>query len=335
MNFSKFSKEDFQFMLTYQNLVKILRLVNIVGKDDQAIKNFEIDALLKKANPAHKKYTIKQFMNFICLLSNRLEPEVFQQDPKLCLAKTIKKYFEPLNNYIEDQITGGMAGDYFQHTIVKKYLNLVNIDSSIIYILNSIYPGLKCLYSSYFVFEIKHMNETDKIMRNSLEGLIEFCKDFEITNHIATLDKIVTYFNFLADMQLEELTKNSECTEIFEKGKELGKLFTLSKFAAFLVHISIILFEKNSKYLENLVKRRKTLIEMGINIEKLGDPEKLILLLDRFDSGDGIKMWEKRITKGYNAKISLMPTIQTISTVKYQFYFSLFSFFFNLFKLNF
>ncbi len=315
MNFSKFCKEEFQFMLTYQNLVKILRLVNLVGKDDQIIKNYEIDALLKKANPNNKKYTLKQFMNFIVFLSNRLEPETFKQDPKLSLFKTIKRYFEPLNNYIEEQINNGMAGDYFQHTIAKKYLNHVHIDSNIILVINSVYSGLKNLYMNYFYLENKHMKEIDKIERNSLEGLLDFCRDFEILNHIASIDKIVTYFNFLNEMSQEDITKNADCPEIFDKQKDLGKIFTLSRFTGFLVHIAIIFFEKKSKYLENLVKRRKSLIETGINIDDMGNAEKFILLLDKLDSGEGIKILEKKSTKGYTSKISLMPSIETMMTV--------------------
>ncbi len=315
MNFAKFSKEDFQFMLSYQNIIKILRLVNLVGSNNEAIKNNEIDALLRKANPKSKRYTLKQFTNFIAFLSQRLEPTAFAKEAKLCLAKTVKKHFEPLNNYIEDQITSGNAGDYFQHTIVQKYLSAIQIDSNSIYILNSVYPGLKSLYKSYFPLEIQHLNEKDKVLKNSLQGLTDFCREFEILNFIASLDKIAAYFSFLVELPQETITKNDEICEIFEKGKELGKLFTLGKFAALLVHFAVMAFEKNSKYLENLVKRRKTLSGLAIDFDNIGTAEKLILLLDRLDSGEGIKSWEKRITKGYSDRISLMPTVEIIANV--------------------
>jgi hypothetical protein len=329
-NFSKFSKEDLQFMLTYQNLIKILRLINIVGKDEQLIKNYEIDSLLKKANPANKKYNLRQFTNFLVFLSQRLESGAFAQDAKLCLAKTLKKHFEPLNNYIEDQITSGNAGDYFQHTIVQKCLSGISIDTHSVYILNSVYAGIKRVYSAYFTLEIGHMIEKDKVLKSSLYGLIDFCREFEILNFIASLDKIAAYFNFMVEMPLEKIIKNHEKTEIFEKSKELGKMFTLGKFAAFLVHIAVISFEKNSKYLKILVKRRKTFSEMGIDFENLGTAEKLILLLDRLDSGEGIKHWEKRITKGYNTRISLMPSVETVANVILFVYFK--KFIFNIYN---
>lgn len=316
MNFSKFCKEDLQFTMNYQNLIKLLKSVNIIGKEESVLKNFEIDAILKKINPQNKKYTLKHFMNFIVLLSFRIDPALFKKDKKSCVQNVMKKYFEPLIPYIEDQISSGTTGEYFQNFIVKKYINSVQIDYKIVLIFNSIHNGLKNLYKSYFHFENNHMNEEEKIFRNSLIGLLEFCKDFEITNYIISVERIVNYFNFFISMAQEQVTKNVDCPFIFDKNKECGKLFTISKLAAFLVHISIINFEKNSKSLEALINKRKSVSDSANNpIENFGNAEKLILLLDKFDHGEGIKILEKRTTKCYSSRITLMPSKEIIMNV--------------------
>ena len=326
MNFSKFCKEEFEFLMTYQNLIKILRLINLIGTKEQAIKEFEIDSILKKANPKSKKFSLKNFENFLVLLANRLDTE-FKNDPKLSLIKILKKYFEPLNIYIEEQIltrqnryaqgssTG--AGDFFNYKIVQKYLDMVHIDNNTIYLLNSIHPGIKHIYNSYFTYENNNVKEQDKIYKDSIEGLLRFCKDFEILNHIASIDIIANYFNFLIDMTQEEITKNSDFSLIFEKQKDAGKLFTLSKFAGFLVHISIISFEKNSKFLENITKKRKELLDNGFSVDNITNSEKLIILLDKFDTNSNcIEKLELKGTKGYSSKISLMPSKEIIKKVK-------------------
>ena len=166
------------------------------------------------------------------------------------------------------------------------------------------------------------MKENDKIYKNSLTGLIEFCKDFEIIYHVMSLDKIAIYFNFLINMPQDQITKNSEHPLIFEKSKDLGSVFTISKFSGFLVHASLISFEKNSKCIDNLVKRKTENLEIGFNLDNLGNSEKLILFLDKLDSCEGIKSLEKKITKCYNSKISLVPPKEIISKVKFLLKFS-------------
>ena len=108
-------------------------------------------------------------------------------------------------------------------------------DINTIFLLNSIYGGIKHIYNSYFIFENNNVNEQEKIYKNSIEGLIRFCKDFDIMNHIASIDIIATYFNFLIEMPQEEITKNADFSLIFEKQKDAGKLFTLRRQVARLL----------------------------------------------------------------------------------------------------
>jgi hypothetical protein len=336
MNFSKYYKEDLKFQMTNQNLIKILRYANIIGKQEHEIKEYEIDSILKKVNPKSKKFSLKDFENLLVYLSNRFDPN-FKNDPKSSMAKFLKKYFEPLDFYIEEQIqnkqniqnaNGNGNGDFYQYKIVQRYLNMVHIDVNTIYLLNSIYGGIKHLYNCYFAFENNNVKEQDKIYKNSIEGLIRFCKDFEIMNHIASIDTIATYFTFLIEMKQEEITKNLDFSLIFEKQKDTGKLFTLAKFAAFLVHISVILYEKNSRYL-NLNNNNDNENNNNNNnnynsnqnefylYNNISNSEKLIILLDKFDSNSNcIEKLELKGNKGYTSKISLMPTMDIINKVK-------------------
>ena len=91
LNWSKFSKEEFQFLLSYQNLVKILKISKIMGDNKYfgILKTNELDILFKKINPNNKSFTITQFNNFIVHLSNKIFPKEFGMDAKICVSHLI------------------------------------------------------------------------------------------------------------------------------------------------------------------------------------------------------------------------------------------------------
>ena len=89
------------------------------------------------------------------------------------------------------------------------------------------------------------------IIKDSLEHLISFSKEFEITPYFVEIIKIVIIYHIVLELTPYEITKYLyNDGNIFDENKNMGKIFTLSKFAIFLLHISILHFEKLNKSLD-------------------------------------------------------------------------------------
>lgn len=327
LNFAKFSQEEKEFYLSFQNLTKILRTVNILDSNSKSslLKMYDLDVILKKVNPSGQRFNSKQFMNFIVLLTNKIDNENFIKDAKTSVIKIIKTFFEPFSNFIEEknqnelasQMSGKTTGSnscVFNHKTIENKLLTIAFDENIIQLLNNVYSGIKYIYHAYFHFENNRYVEVEKIINNSMSNIIEFSKDFEIIPFFVNTDKVAIFFNLLLDMDQSEITKNVDFPLIFNQKKEIGNIFTISKFASFLVHIALLSFDKFKSGLENKYTEEYNQGD-SINFNDISNSEKLILFLEKLECSGGFDKVEKKTNLPYNSRMSLIPNIEIIQNI--------------------
>ncbi len=237
-NFAKYSREEGQFILSHQSLIKIVRYVNIISP--KLLKLSDIDMILKKVCNGTKLNSI-QFLDFVVQVSLRLDPKGFEAQPKNTTIYVIKTFFEPFIDQLEQDLLSVDDNKVHSSQLTSQqpiilFLSKYEMDSDMISIMNNIYFTLKEIYSSYFYYEI-NSNREDVIQQRSLENYIDFNKDFEICPYLMNMSQIVYYWNYVNN-------GNYRNFQIFDEKRELGKLFTLSKFACMIVHFGIITFVK-------------------------------------------------------------------------------------------
>jgi len=258
MYMAKFSKEHSTFLLSQQHLLKILKEVGIINK---LISFPQFDIIAKKVNPNSNKYDLKSFKVFLAHIANQINPSEFTKNSKLYILQFIYKYFSYYGEKIErnDKNTYGYADNNILSTMNLNNLNgstnmkvfgnfliYYKMGHKLILFINHIYSAIKEIYHSYFIYEIGHYEDYEKIKENSLKNLFSFCTDFEIFPYMIKRDQIVIYWNYLININFTNLTNNEKYTEIIDEKKDLGTVFKLSKFCTMIVHLSKFTYSKNN-----------------------------------------------------------------------------------------
>ena len=237
-NFAKYSKNEKDFILSQQSLIKILRYINILN--DKDIKLCDIDVLLKKVCVQGTKLNQEQFLDFMAHLSFKLDAKNFVENPKETISNIVKIFFDPFIEYLEKQNldhdnTTTSHTNLFVQLSIPNFVEKFEIDPKMITLISSIYLGLKDIYQLYFHYEVNDYSNHDQILKESFTSYLEFCKDFELTPYLINTNQVVCYWNYIIDTNYTNIN-------IFEK--ELGKVFTLNKFAVMMIHFSIMTFTK-------------------------------------------------------------------------------------------
>jgi hypothetical protein len=205
----------------------------------------------------------------------------------------------------------------------------LTVDDETMEVIESVLPGLKNLYSTYFYFEVNKTKDMDLIIRNSLDGLLNFTKNFELCPYILTTDKVAIFFQLI----------NIQNIHILSGQNESGHIFTFSKFIFFLVNMAILAFDKFSNLTErntststssgthihmmNHTKSHpdKKIEEEALNqhshsprhffdlfdVNKLKLSEKFIFFLERLETSKGLEKVQRGKNKTMNSRILLIP----------------------------
>jgi hypothetical protein len=240
-NFAKFSKEEGDFLLSQQALIKILRYINIVN--DKEVKLSDIDLLLKKVCAKGTKLNQEQFLDFTAQLAFKLDPENFAGDAKQTILNIVKAFFDPFVEFLENQNVqldeNESSNSQLIQLSIPSFLEKFEIEQRMVHLISSIYQGIKEVYQIYFKYENKEAFNYDQILKESFKSYLEFCRDYEITPFLLNMNQLVCYWN-----HVNNINSTYKSLQIFSAQKELGKVFTLSKFALMLVHFAIMTFSK-------------------------------------------------------------------------------------------
>jgi len=322
LNYSKFSKEELQFLLSYQSLIKILKTVKIMDDFNNIhtlLKNQEFDLLFKQANSSLKNININQFNNFLVKLSNKIFKKEFEADPKTCVINFIIEFLSPLNESIQRFVLENPETEMYIHQSTVNKFSEIQFDNSIIIIINSILPGLKNLYLNFFEMENSKTKEFDKIYKDSFCQIIKFCQIYEIMPFIVSLDKLAIYFNLITRMNIEDMINNTEIKNIVEQQKEVGIMFTLSKFIILIFHFSVLNYDKYSTYLKNPEHSMRMNMQIGLDTQNIGNAEKFILFLERIQNLEAnyIPQEKANFRNPNHLKFNIIPMKEIINFVNF------------------
>ena len=267
LNYSKFYYEEKDFLLSYQTLIKIFKEGNIIDSEfssnsnsktnSKSTKSFmtnksnstifnkkknsftsnNIEILIKELTPKISKLTSNQFLNLIALIAKKKYPKEFEKNPKETVILFTNKYLKPINSKIENDDT-----DKYQYKIIESSINKFNhefLDQGSEILIIHLYEPIHWIYITYFKHEL-NLNDKNikKLIKTSLESLVNFAKDYEICPSLITIEKIAIYYNCLLDKNLND---------IFEE--DLGNIFTFNKFCLFLIVFSYNIYKKASEKL--------------------------------------------------------------------------------------
>ncbi len=301
INFSSFSKKDKDYFLSQQSLIKILKGVNLI--DERTLKMTDIDILFKKTTSFGTRLNINQFLDFIVLLTQKIDPSMYREDPKSAVTQFIKNFFEPFAKYLEKK-TGEenkpinvSSNNIMIQNSIEQIIDNFQCDGKVYELINSVYFALKEIYMSYFHVELKPL-EVDKMLPISFQGLLDFCKDFEISNYLCSINQIVIYWNVMLKTRIEDITKNPEIPCLIEEKKDMGTVFTLSKFAALLIYFSILTFNKYK-----------------LNSTAISTAEIVLFFLEKLENSVGFQNLERRTNKPHSSKLTLIPQKEMVKAL--------------------
>ena len=296
-NFAKFSPEEKDFFLSQQSLIKILTAVGFFK--EKLIKLPEIDIILKRINNNSTRLTKKDFVNFLVKIASRVDPKTYKINSKDAVSNLMRNYFEPFANYIEEKTLNGEddpifpINNIFYHGMIENKVTSFEMEDEDICLLQSVNTatGLKEIYNSYFPVEKFKNIDKDKIYTLCLNNFLEFAKDYEILPLQCGINQLVVYFTNIVNIKNENITNNKKSPVIFEEKVIHETMFSLNKFTLLLVHLAIMIFNKNNY--------------KDIN-ENFKNYEKVLLFFEKLEHSKGFENLQYKTYK-FNSSIRLMP----------------------------
>jgi len=254
INISEFNESNYDFYISYFNLCKLLREINLINTpliNDVAItQNDDLDIILKEilSNNNSKKLNFKDFLRFLAYLTNKIDPLHFIDKPRNALNFIISKYFY---SYYENNKNNLIS-------LIFSYIFTIKLEKDINKILEEIINFLNDLYISFFKDEIDNSQSTDYCVdekRNPLKYIINSMKYLGIFPVLINIKELaIMYFIFLDD-------NNNNNNLNFQNSniKEMNKNFTFGKFCQFFLTLSLYIKEKNfialKQYTHLLIKK--------------------------------------------------------------------------------
>jgi hypothetical protein len=321
MKFAKISLDDNKFYLSLLNLLKFLKAVSIV--DEKEFKTSDLDIIIEKMNHNGHRLSFEQFLDLLVQIALKIDKN-FNDDPQRSLCNLIKNYFENYLNNLEkieknqtrnDNLNSSTIPNitliFSSHQLFEKFLDSIIIDNNIRLIINSVYSGLKQIYSTYFYYEVNIYKDKKKIVDGSFKNLIEFSQHFEIIPYLININQISFYWNYIINTENKNLFKDSKINKDnffhFEFDntviikKDFGNIFIFLKFCLMIVHLSVLSHSKFHMY------------TLGGN--SITDAEKLIYFLEKLQRSKGFLNLERKTHTPHQGKITLIPNKDIIDFI--------------------
>ena len=246
INFANYSKEENDFFMSQQVLVKFLKIIGLI--EEKIITYADLDLIIVKVTGG-KKLNLLQFNNFLIKLSQHIDPNNFKVNPRKSCMNIINTLFDPYLEFIQKEIDQNESTLFQWNSYVNQKLETIidnyDVTFHVSSLLKSIYNNLKIVYSAYFENELLRNANSDQ----SFTNYIQFIKDFEIIPLFINMNQAATYWKIV-----NNLGRKSKI--IFDY--DIGKNFTLSKFSMMIVHFSSIAFNKiNQNYIQNITNHGK------------------------------------------------------------------------------
>ena len=321
LNNSSFSKVENDYLITQQKIIDILKKSKIIEK--KLIKINEVDVMLSQINPK-KKYNLKDFINFITKLCEKIYKKDFQKDKKGIMNYFLNCFFNNYEEYLDENSSQNFIETTNNNSTTIKSIETIittKIEIHVAELLCNLYYSLKKIYDFYFKEELNIKTDNEKLKQISLNNLIIFSKDFEIIPYLISESKIVTYYNFVLKYNLENpeiqdeillnLSNNENedlsVSEIRKKNplKDFGKCYKFTMFMYFIYHFSLITYYKQIQL--NFIKKNIKPNEIDI----------LIYFLQRLENSNGLSIYIKKKGSTINSKkLTFLPSENYIEEIR-------------------
>lgn len=295
--YSSFSNEENDLILQHINLYKFLNKINVKTNKNFFRKNSDVDILIKQIKKYGTYFLLWEFLNFLSLLSKKLFPKEFKDNPLIALKNFYLKYIQHF--YMEITKEDKTSNLYFYQKILRK-LNKININEELCLIFSNIYNTFSKIYSSYFKSEVSSKAKPEIIIKKSLLNLFEFLKDFEIMPYQIEKNKIVIIYNILVK---DDVPNSNISDALFRNKKNYGQYFTFSKFYSLIIILSMLFFSKIKKFIAEE------------QYKSVDIPEKILIFLDKVNMGKGMNNFKKRFCLFSNTYLCLMPSKDIIEKI--------------------
>ena len=120
------------------------------------------------------------------------------------------------------------------HKSLELLINKSTIDYKLIALVNNILFSVKEIYKNYFSLENQNIKDYQKVLTNSQNNLISFCKDFQILPYMISQEQLVIYFNLIVKIDIKNLTND------FYEDEENGNKNENFVFQWFFEHFSFL-----------------------------------------------------------------------------------------------
>jgi len=237
INISEFNESNYDFYISYFNLCKLLREINLINTPliNEVIitKNDDLDIILKDilSNKKSKNLNFKDFLRFLAYLTNKIDPLHFIDKPRNALNFFISKYFY---SYYENNKNNLIS-------LIFSYIFTIKQERDINKILEEIINFLNDLYISFFKDEIDNSQNTNYLIdekKNPLKYIINSMKYLGIFPILINIKELAIMYYILLDNNNNNL--NIQDVNI----KIMNKNFTFGKFCQFFLTLSLYIKEK-------------------------------------------------------------------------------------------
>ena len=272
LNNSLYYPNKQQYLMTHENLLKIMRYIGLIPKE---IKLYELDILIKKICPKTKLLTYDDFMELLIEIGHKIFPKEFKNDKSLVTNFVFHNIFLSFNEIIFDESMSLKDLLKYQYSSLVSLLNIIPEDSQIL-VINSLLYTLNEIYEKYFIYNYSfYSNNKEYLYENgNLNNLFNFCRDFEITPYIFSGTQVVTYYNLVVDNN--ELFKFIDDTNENQNKDDNSGYFTFNNFILFFIHLSAYYY---AKVYESILDKEKNDNELS----------KLIMLLSKLECSKGMR----------------------------------------------
>ena len=240
INFSEFNKSNYDFYISYFNLCKLLKEINLLNtpliNDVILSQNDDLDIILKEilSNKSSKNLNFKDFLRFLAYLTNKIDPLHFIDKPRNALNFIISKYFYSYYDNNKNNLI----------SLIFSYIFSIKLEKDINKILEEIINFLKDLYTTFFKDEIDNSQNTNYCIdekRSSFKYIINSMKYLDIFPVLINIKELAIMYYIL----LNDNNNNNYLNVQDESIKEMNKNFTFGKFCQFFLTLSLYIKEKN------------------------------------------------------------------------------------------
>ena len=292
-------KKVFQFYTTFgdrcntSNLKsnKFHKMMIDAGVRDHFLTQKELDLLFVAENKHKSNMDYETFLQLLIKIAEQRYQGALQS--REALDKFLKEHMLPLYDNLYKLSDMGI-----EETRLKE-----PITETVLIVLKSVHVLLLKLYQIYFSWEIQTSQLPNVIKQRDEVALFSLLKDFDVCPALMTKGAVTMLWTEVLDTPPHELSRNSVVESMIPfLEKDVGTLFTFSKFCALLVRIASIIYDEYLKEFEFPV----------------GQAEKLMMLLERMDTSAGMQIFEKKTHMTHNSKVSFLVPKDILQKVTFK-----------------